>query len=469
MLQIHIIAEVSLQHFEIDARWPACHNPPQNLSELRSRGAHLRKFKTLRTIIFRIPIVVPIMVTVGLASKSTTQSLNLEGLFPESYHDSRTKFLNKVSELQSAGVELVSYSQKVPSNIHDDLYIDLAYLPPSRETERLIILTSGVHGVEAPLGHALEIAFLDRVLPTLKREKVGVLILHNMNPYGFLNVRRQTEKNADLNRNFLNPSAKYDIENKMYELNKGWMNPEKKLKHPNTSSFALSFNFLYRFLFGIYSQRDLTHGMAGGQYSNEKGTYYGGRDPEFQVAWLTDVFEKYASNYSELLYWDFHTGLGKRAQLQLITSTHTSQEDPRVAPLLMNLKKNSKVSVVTEDTKGFFATSGAIVDYLHDWAFQRGIKTIAFTPEFGTLGTSIPKKLGTSARILLENRGEHNGYASPEVKALVKKRYQELFNPSDSKWRKSVMETGVWAMQEHFKAFENQPALIFSNPIAVNE
>src|SRR5262249_1020436 len=85
----------------------------------------------------------------------------------------------------------------------EELTIDV--LESSRgNTDRLLLVSSGLHGVEGFFGSAIQLALLER----WQRESrlppnVRVLFLHGLNPYGFAWSRRVDSENIDPNRNFL--------------------------------------------------------------------------------------------------------------------------------------------------------------------------------------------------------------------------------------------------------------------------
>ncbi|MBY0371603.1 M14 family metallopeptidase, partial [bacterium] len=60
----------------------------------------------------------------------------------------------------------------------NDLTIDSCLIQPRVRRDRLVVLVSGVHGVEGPVGSAVQSLFLREILPQLDRERTGVLLIH---------------------------------------------------------------------------------------------------------------------------------------------------------------------------------------------------------------------------------------------------------------------------------------------------
>src|SRR5262245_50987830 len=70
------------------------------------------------------------------------------GYFPKDYASARARFRETSAvvkrESPDARVEVLA----VPSRIDLDLTIDSLYLPPTRATRKLLLISSGVHGPE---------------------------------------------------------------------------------------------------------------------------------------------------------------------------------------------------------------------------------------------------------------------------------------------------------------------------------
>ena len=70
------------------------------------------------------------------------------------------------------------------------LYIDSYYLPSAGENTNLVVLTTGVHGMEGYIGAAMLDVFFGEIYPNLDRDTTGILVVANVNPYGMKNYRR---------------------------------------------------------------------------------------------------------------------------------------------------------------------------------------------------------------------------------------------------------------------------------------
>jgi hypothetical protein len=150
--------------------------------------------------------------------------------FPANYEASRDAFRSACSAAATAwNATCTSYPVSYP-DLHDpadaDLTIDIAYV--TRGNPRLVILQSGLHGVEAFAGAAIEQLVFERHMKALLVSGFDVLMIHAANPWGFKHLRRVDGGNVDLNRNFA-PDSKPDFykrENPAYEALRGIAEPE---------------------------------------------------------------------------------------------------------------------------------------------------------------------------------------------------------------------------------------------------
>nr|MBA2540824.1 DUF2817 domain-containing protein [Deltaproteobacteria bacterium] len=114
------------------------------------------------------------------------------GYFLDSYDAARTRFRATAARVAAThpGAELGRY--EVPSAIDQDLTTDWVYLPATGTPQRLIIVTSGVHGAEAFVGSAVQEMLMGEWLPAAKLDTTSVLFVHALNPWGYKHRRRVT-------------------------------------------------------------------------------------------------------------------------------------------------------------------------------------------------------------------------------------------------------------------------------------
>ena len=125
--------------------------------------------------------------------------------FSTSYAKARVKFLEAGA---IAGLQLASFKHPLPGRDGEQLATDVA-LEGDPASPRLLIVSSACHGVEGFCGSGVQVFALHDAEWRAKAREAGVAVLyiHALNPYGFSHVRRVTQENVDLNRNFHDFSA----------------------------------------------------------------------------------------------------------------------------------------------------------------------------------------------------------------------------------------------------------------------
>jgi len=94
--------------------------------------------------------------------------------FQESYDECRQAFLSEAAKVVSINEKARIFAVRVPSEIDQDLYIDLLYLPPLKDTSKLLVISSAVHGVEGFTGSAVQQMFLNELVNEEVLSETGV-------------------------------------------------------------------------------------------------------------------------------------------------------------------------------------------------------------------------------------------------------------------------------------------------------
>ncbi len=125
--------------------------------------------------------------------------------FSGNYQEARIKF---VTAAKAAGADLEHYPNPAPGAEGEKLYTDIATfnLPGVKQ---ILVLSSGTHGIEGFAGSAIQTGLLREGITRRLPEDIGLLFIHALNPYGFSHLRRFTEDNVDLNRNFVDHGKPY--------------------------------------------------------------------------------------------------------------------------------------------------------------------------------------------------------------------------------------------------------------------
>lgn len=108
--------------------------------------------------------------------------------FSPDYFTARTRF-RKVVEKAGGRLYAIPLAAKGPGN--EDLTIDVGWIG-SDHPKRVLLHSSGLHGVEGFAGSAIQLELLDS-LPTLP-DDTALVFVHALNPYGMAWLRRFNEK-----------------------------------------------------------------------------------------------------------------------------------------------------------------------------------------------------------------------------------------------------------------------------------
>ena len=398
----------------------------------RVRGRPLRGFEShvLRHLSeghMRIVFVVAVFSFLSISTYSIEY-------FPKNYKEARKKFI----DLSIANGGQLS-KELIRSKIDNDLTIDVSYFPAKVKKEKIIIITSGIHGPESYLGSAAQILFLSKYLDKMNRTNTSVLLVHSLNPYGFKYGRRTNEDNIDLNRNLSIDKDIFNIKNSGHSSMLDVLSPEGEVDSMFLSNFIWS---LIKKLVSGLAISEVRNGITSGQYKHPKSIYFGGTDFSQQRNFLMKLYKKVIPAYSQVLALDLHTGLGEKGTLHLISGgkDYLSSSSIKQQQKTFFDKSEKFYKLTTADTPGFYSTTGDMNDFLASICGKEKL-VVALTAEFGTMGLSLPRQIQSLNRMIKENQGHFWGYSDNSVKKTVKDSFIELFNPDDEEWKLSVIRS----------------------------
>jgi hypothetical protein len=305
------------------------------------------------------------------------------------------------------------------------------YLPAKNHRaghKNLLIMISGIHGIEGLTGSAVQRYLLDQNI----NKNMSVLMVHGFNVYGFKNLRRVNENNIDLNRNFVLSRETFKPDDQKYGLINRFLNPQTKASASFLSHFAFVISSVRNILY--YGIETLRASILQGQYSYPSGIFYGGDKIQIQSFLIMDLIKEYIKDYKKVFIVDLHTGYGERAKLHLLAGKSNEQNS------LNLLKIYSKDEIDFADQKNFYEVKGEMLTYIIDKIkLNVDAEVTGITFEYGTLNSQ--KTLGSIEslrRVVLENQNFHYPAEASESEK-IKKLYKEMFYPSDPEWRESVL------------------------------
>lgn len=361
-------------------------------------------------------------------------NLSMLNYFYETYDENREQFRKTAAllEKQFTGVEISKLT--AASKIDTDLSIDAVYIPAQKKLEKIIIMTSGVHGIEGFTGSAIQRYFMKEVLGAELLQNTGVLLIHAINPYGFRYGRRVSENNIDMNRNFDIDKDLFLIKNEGFAKIYQFLNPQKEVK---AGYFRNSFFFIKTVYYILkYKMVTLRQSTVQGQYEFRNGIFYGGDDFEFQKKWLEDLILEKTGDYKYVFVIDIHTGYGERGKLHFLPG---NVQDENGKTLLKTMFRDYTIDWPRKERQ-FYTIRGGFRGYVGN-LLPHDKNYIGIVFEFGTLNS---QELAGSVRslhnMIIENQGFHHGYKNNQSEKIVKTRFREMFFPSSEIWRSQIMK-----------------------------
>ncbi len=356
---------------------------------------------------------------------------NVQHYFHNSYVESRKAFLAEAKKIEAKFDSVQIFSRKVPSRIDTNLTIDFCYIPAQGKTDKLLIITSGTHGVEGYVGSAVQQMLMSEILTPEKVDNVGILLVHSVNPFGFKYIRRVTENNVDFNRNCDINKSLFLSKNEGYGKLIGMLNPTGKVNAgsiKNKFFMLVAINQLLK-----KSMASLRQAVLQGQYKYKNGLYFGGFSFEPQLAILGNVFKTISTDYSTVFNIDLHTGYGARGVAHLFPNPI---DDKKIKSGLETIFKGYEIN--WGDSDDFYIINGSFTDYIGKLLNDKTYFPMVL--EYGTLNSqSTVGSIKSIHNMILENQGFHYGYKSSSDSIKVMQSFIEMYNPSSEKWRTKII------------------------------
>jgi hypothetical protein len=338
--------------------------------------------------------------------------------FSKSYTIARSRFIAAACAA-GARMDEVNVDAMGPSDA--PLAIEIAWIG-ARLPSRVVIHSSGIHGVEGFAGSAVQLALLDS--PFDIPQDAALILVHCLNPFGMAWLRRVNENNVDLNRNFILDGGGRSGVAETYRALDPLLNPARLLPGLDLFYLRAAKSILK------YGMPALRQAIAEGQYEYPHGLFYGGKEfeqgPMQYLGWLS----LHLKSVRRLVAVDVHTGLGKWGEEALYLRTGRALKD-EAALLSDALGKTIVTDAATHgayEIRGMLSDVFAMLDPVPDWSF--------ILQEFGTYPA-----LRVINALRLENYWHHHGSAGPGH--WSKQKLKNMLAPENADWRASVVDRGV--------------------------
>lgn len=213
---------------------------------------------------------------------------------------------------ESQGVTATTLIHPLPDSEGNPISLDVGFFGEPNAS-RLLVIVSGMHGVESLPGAAIQVGWIESGGAQLLPPDTAVLMVHQANPWGCAYRRRFNEDNIDLNRNFLDFSLPLPV-------NDNYPSIHDQLKPGTTlGDFGeRSGDFLAELVAGegIDSVIDL---LMAGQHQFPYGFGFGGQETAWSHRSLAQLMAAYAPGRERVCYLEIHSGLGPYGYGQLIS------------------------------------------------------------------------------------------------------------------------------------------------------
>ena len=232
-----------------------------------------------------------------------------ETRFPADYAAARARFR---AAAERAGGKLRAYDNPNRGPSGEALVTDCAWFGPDN-AEKVLVILSGTHGVEGFCGAGVQLDWLEEGNAATLPAGHAALLIHAINPYGFAWLRRVTEENVDLNRNFVDFATALP-ENPAYDELADAFVPSD-LDGPGFAAAEAKIA-VFRAAKGDAA---FHAARSAGQYKHPKGMFYGGAGPTWARRTEEAIIADYLlSTRRHVAGIDLHTGLGPFGYGELI-------------------------------------------------------------------------------------------------------------------------------------------------------
>ena len=376
----------------------------------------------------------PFLVYKVAKQEEVADEYNYSESFLNSYEDVRANLQKRIATLKKDGVK-VKYTEYAIDE-SDNLYIDNFYTPALKEQKNLIVLTTGVHGMEGYIGSVMLDVFFEEIYDGLNKDDTGVLVVANVNPYGMKYMRRYNENNVDLNRNFIMDWERFDLSsNKDYPKVQNFLEPVGKIGNAFWHEVGFYLNLAKE---AIFTGADvISDALLTGQYESPQGVYYGGTGDEASTKYLKGVFNDcLEGEYENIVHIDIHSGYGPRYNMVIFNSVYETMTEAETKEAF------GYDYVISHDSESFYATTGDTTDYFYRLAESKNTDKELFSTcfEFGTIGDEFMDTILSLKYTVDENRNHWYPTGNNTSAEVVKENYYELFYPTEKEWREKTIE-----------------------------
>jgi hypothetical protein len=350
--------------------------------------------------------------------------------FSASYAEARVKFMEAAASL---GLRIHSHLHPLKGRDGEALAMDVVGDGPA-DADKLLIVSSACHGVEGYCGSGVQVAALHDAewREKARAQGVAVLYIHALNPYGFSHIRRVTQENVDLNRNFHDFAKPLPVNTAYREL-QPLLLPAQWPPSPENQAATGAF-------IATRGMPAFQAAVSGGQHEFPDGMFFGGTAPTWSNQTVRTVLRQHAPGVKRLAWIDLHTGLGPSGHGERIFAGR----DDAATLLRARAWWGDQVTSMYDGSSTSARLTGMMCLAAYDEFPQ--IEYTAIAMEYGTQPMN---------EVMHALRGEHWLHQHPEAPAelagQIKQAMMDAFYTDTDAWKGQIVSQARQAM---FQAVE---------------
>ena len=354
--------------------------------------------------------------------------------FSHSYAEARRKFIDAA---EAAGLRVEGKRHPEQGRDGEELAMDVAR-DGAPDASRVLILSSACHGVEGFCGSGVQVSALrdGQWREHARRHGVAVVYIHALNPFGFSHIRRTTQENVDLNRNFHDFGKPLPVNAGYRELHELLFPAQWPPSKENDEALAA----------WVAKNGEMAYqaAISSGQHEFPRGMYYGGDAPTWSNRTLREVLRAHGRRAGRIGWIDFHTGLGPSGLGERIFAGPDDAVQVARARSWWDGGGRTPVTSIYDGSSTSARLTGMMWSSILDECPQAEYTGIAM--EYGTQPV---------LQVLHSLRADHwldqHPEASPALRAAIKREVLEAFYTDTPQWKRRIVEQ---ARESMFQAVE---------------
>jgi hypothetical protein len=224
----------------------------------------------------------------------------IESYFADNYFEARQKFLQVCID---KNIEVQTYINDVNDSSDIELATDVIRIG-SMDADKLLVVTSGVHGAELMCGSGCQVGMLQQDHFVSLPADTAVVMIHALNPWGAANLRRNNEDNIDLCRNFVDFEQNLPHNDAYTEIHEALCCVEREGVARDEADKVLA-NFKKEKGMGSF-----VGAIMSGQFEFNNGMSFAGNTPTWSHSILMKILQQHGNKAKSICLLDYHSGLG---------------------------------------------------------------------------------------------------------------------------------------------------------------